>query len=90
MKAQARKSGQTQTENRQGQSEKADCPCEWAKMCNRHLSVGNKIDHRSYERQGKLKVPTIHEGADARKIEEKYLDGQIRKGSWKGRGKPDD
>jgi len=40
VKAQARKSGQTQTENRQGQSEKADCPCEWAKMCNRHLSVG--------------------------------------------------
>ena len=49
----------------------------------RHLSIDNQIDHRSYERQGKLKVPTIHEGADARKIEEKYLTGQIRKGSWK-------
>ena len=56
---------------------------EWAGMCNRHLSIDNQIDHRSYERQGKLKVPTIHEGADARKIEEKYLTGQIRKGSWK-------
>jgi hypothetical protein len=56
---------------------------EWAKMCNRHLSIDNLIDHRSYERQGKLKVPTIYEGADARKIEEKYLTGQIRKGSWK-------
>ena len=56
---------------------------EWAKTCNRHLSIDNHIDHRSYERQGKLKVPTIHEGADARKIEEKYLTGQIRKGSWK-------
>ena len=56
---------------------------EWARMCNRHLSIDNLIDHRSYERQGKLKVPTIHEGADARKIEEKYLTGQIRKGSWK-------
>ena len=56
---------------------------EWAKTCNRHLSIDNQIDHRSYERQGKLKVPTIHEGADARKIEEKYLTGQIRKGSWK-------
>ena len=43
----------------------------------------NQIDHRSYERQDKLKVPTIHEGADARKIEEKYLTGQISKGSWK-------
>ena len=56
---------------------------EWAGMCNRHLSIDNQIDHRSYERQGKLKIPTIHEGADARKIEEKYLTGQIRKGSWK-------
>ena len=56
---------------------------EWAKMCNWHLSIDNQIDHRSYERQGKIKVPTIHEGADARKIEEKYLTGQIRKGSWK-------
>ena len=56
---------------------------EWAKMCNRHLSIDNQIDHRSYERQGKLKVPTIHEGVDARKIEEKYLAGQETKGSWK-------
>ena len=29
---------------------------EWARMCNRHLSIDNQIDHRSYERQGKLKV----------------------------------
>ena len=35
---------------------------EWAGMCNRHLSIDNQIDHRSYERQGKLKIPTIHEG----------------------------
>ena len=56
---------------------------EWAGMCNRHLSIDNQIDHRSYERQGKLKVPMIHEGADARKIDEKYLTGQIRKCSWK-------
>ena len=56
---------------------------EWAKMCNLHLSIDRQIDHRSYERQGKLKVPTIHEGADARKIEEKYLVGQVTKGSWK-------
>ena len=56
---------------------------EWAGMCNRHLSIDNQIDHRSYERQGKLKIPTIHEGADARKIEGKYLTGQIWNGSWK-------
>ena len=52
-------------------------------MCNRHLSIENQIYHRSYERQGKLKMPTIHEGADAREIEEKYLIGQIWNGSWK-------
>ena len=56
---------------------------EWAKICNQHLSKENQLDHRSYERQGKMKVPTIHEGADARKIEEKYLIGQVKEGSWK-------
>ena len=56
---------------------------EWAKICNLHLSIDNQIDHRSYERQGKMKVPTIHEGADARKIEEKYLAGKVTKDSWK-------
>ena len=63
---------------------------EWAKMCNRHLSIDNQIDHRSYERQGKLKVPTIHEGADARKIEEKYLTGADKERvSWeRSREKP--
>ena len=56
---------------------------EWARMCNRHLSIDNQIDHRSYERQGKLKVPTIHEGADARKIDEKFQSGQVKTASWK-------
>ena len=71
---------------RQGWNNPKNCELwrsEWAGMCNRHLSIDNQIDHRSYERQGKLKVPMIHEGADARKIDEKYLTGQIRKGSWK-------
>lgn len=30
-----------------------------------------------------MKVSTIHEGADARKIEEKYQTEQVTKGSWK-------
>ena len=47
-------------------------------MCNRHLSIDNQIDHRSYERQGKLKIPTIHEGADARKIEENISPDECR------------
>ena len=31
------------------------------------------FDSRVVSAVGKLKIPTIHEGADARKIEEKYL-----------------
>lgn len=56
---------------------------EWAKECNQHLKKEQQIDHRSYERQGKIEIPTIHEGADARKIEEKYLSGQAASTSWK-------
>ena len=41
----------------------------WAECCNKHLAAYEKIDHRSYERQGKKKIPTIHEGYKARKIE---------------------
>ena len=43
----------------------------WANVCNKHLSEEKKIDHRSYERQGKLQEPTRHEGYIARKIEAK-------------------
>ena len=56
---------------------------EWAKVCNEHLPLHNQVNHRSYEKQGKLQIPTIHEGADARKIEQKFLAGQEIKGSWK-------
>lgn len=41
----------------------------WAEICNRYLDESNRIDHRSYERQGKDKIPMIHEGFEARKIE---------------------
>ncbi|MDE5769905.1 MAG: MobA/MobL family protein [Oscillospiraceae bacterium] len=40
----------------------------WAKCCNTRLSEQDRIDHRSYERQGKEQIPTIHEGYFARKI----------------------
>ena len=56
---------------------------EWAKVCNAHLSVDQQIDHRSYARQGKVEIPTIHEGADARKIDEKFQIGQVQTASWK-------
>lgn len=41
----------------------------WAEVCNRYLDEDNHIDHRSYKRQGLSKVPTIHEGYVARKME---------------------
>lgn len=41
----------------------------WAKACNEYLDRDHQIDHRSYERQGIDRIPTIHEGKTARKIE---------------------
>lgn len=41
----------------------------WAEHCNRYLDANSKIDHRSYERQGIDKEPTIHEGVVARQME---------------------
>ena len=40
----------------------------WADCCNARLSERDRIDHRSYERQGIDQIPTIHEGYAARKI----------------------
>ena len=52
----------------------------WADICNEYLSPDQKIDHRSYKRQAQVlrdrgdkdvieKVPQIHEGHTARKME---------------------
>lgn len=41
----------------------------WAEHCNKYLDKENQIDHRSYERQGKDIMPSIHEGVTARKME---------------------
>lgn len=56
---------------------------EWAKLCNRHLPKEKWIDHRSFARQGRLEIPTIHEGANARKIENKFYEGKVSVPSWK-------
>lgn len=40
----------------------------WAESCNQYLAPENKIDHRSYERQGVEQIPTIHEGHVAREM----------------------
>lgn len=40
----------------------------WADCCNARLKEEDRIDHRSYKRQGIDKIPTIHEGYIAREI----------------------
>jgi len=45
----------------------------WSYECNKYLSEKDKIDHRSFEEQGINKVPTIHEGYAARKMENQGL-----------------
>lgn len=42
----------------------------WADICNKYLSFNQRIDHRSYKRQGVDLEPTIHEGYRARKMEQ--------------------
>ena len=49
----------------------------WAEHCNRYLKPEQMIDHRSYERQGIEKEPTIHEGVVARQSRETYLHAQL-------------
>lgn len=38
----------------------------WAECCNARLAEHDRIDHRSYVRQGVDRIPTIHEGYAAR------------------------
>lgn len=47
---------------------------DWADKINERLKekgINQTVDHRSYEEQGIEKIPTIHEGATARKMEKK-------------------
>jgi len=55
---------------------------EWAEVCNRYLQLERseeRVDHRSYERQGVDLVPTKHEGVAARKIEDRGGVSEIRR-----------
>jgi len=54
----------------------------WAEMCNRKFEekqLTDRIDHRSYERQGIEQQPTVHEGPNVRKMEAKGI--QTEKGA---------
>lgn len=44
---------------------------EWANEVNKHLPIEQQIDHRSHNERGLEKIPTIHEGYAARRIEER-------------------
>ena len=46
----------------------------WANHCNRYLEQEHQLDHRSFERQGIERIPTIHEGFVAREMEK---NGQV-------------
>ncbi len=49
---------------------------EWARMCNEKFEekqIVDRIDYRSYERQGVDKIPTIHEGVAVRQMESKGI-----------------
>ena len=48
----------------------------WANIVNAHLENGgyvNRVDHRSYERQGVEQIPTIHMGVSAHQMEQKGI-----------------
>ena len=40
----------------------------WADCCNARLAERDRIDHRSFDRQGINQIPTVHEGFIARKL----------------------
>lgn len=49
----------------------------FASLCNRYLEKNNlekRVDHRSFERQGKEEIPTIHLGASASTLERKGIE----------------
>ena len=56
---------------------------EWAKECNLHLPKEKWIDHRSFARQGKVEIPTTHEGTSARMIDQRFQEGKATATSWK-------
>lgn len=48
----------------------------WAELANKYLSeneIADRIDHRSFERQGTEQIPTIHLGVAASQMERKGI-----------------
>ncbi len=55
----------------------------WADKCNAHLKEEEQIDHRSHAERGIIDIPTIHVGADATRIQERFEMGISNTPSWK-------
>ena len=55
----------------------------WADKCNAHLKEEEQIDHRSHAERGIIDIPTIHVGADATRIQERFEMGLTGTPSWK-------
>lgn len=49
----------------------------WARECNKYLERDKQVDHRSFRRQGKEQLPTIHEGYAARQIQRRTGDSEL-------------
>lgn len=49
----------------------------WARECNKYLEKDKQIDHRSFKRQGKEQLPTIHEGYVARQIQQRTGNSEL-------------
>lgn len=47
---------------------------QWSNICNQYLSAEQKIDHRSYEKQGIDKIAEIHEGVGSHKEHDERAD----------------
>lgn len=59
----------TQTYNDWNNRDKAENWREaWAEACNKYFTPDLQLDHRSYQRQAKEQIPTIHEGTVARQM----------------------
>ncbi len=55
----------------------------WEEKCNAHLLPEHHIDHRSHAERGIVDIPTIHEGPEAKRIQERFEMGVGNESSWK-------
>jgi len=75
-KTRSYKCGKVQTTDWNEQTKAEEWRGAWADLCNDYLERGNhaeRIDHRSFIRQGKDEIPTIHLGVAAHQMEKRGI-----------------